>query len=283
MKSTRLPFLVFLLFPNFCLSTTFYFQRYHEPKKDSEEVSLSLLLYSGNIPDNDILILVMKTQPPSRCDEFGQPCSRTGNRPQQDVQYVYKEKDGKCIREEVTRRIDNPDSCSCVDFESCPPESIVVPTTFGFEDSTDDGSGLDFLDSTDFIVDDDSFRTDDSFRGHKKYNVRTSRGIRVRVKDTDDMPNGRRRPVPPVRPARKRTSVTSSPSPRCTSSQVCCRKNGINRRGSVRPSIPAEGSCGKRRACGIAPGKILHKKGEANVGEYPWSVSVIFLSESESE
>ena len=53
--------------------------------------------------------------------------------------------------------------------------------------------------------------------------------------------------------------------------QVCCR---LSRQGpSTTDSIPPNGSCGRRAACGVEPNRQKQPKGESNVGEYPWVVS----------
>lgn len=71
--------------------------------------------------------------PQSPCRESGGPCSggSNNNRPREEVTYVYKEKDGKCVREQVTTRLEDPDACTCVANESCPTESVVTTQTTG--------------------------------------------------------------------------------------------------------------------------------------------------------
>jgi len=73
-------------------------------------------------------------------------------------------------------------------------------------------------------------------------------------------PTVRRRVVPP-------------PSARCPSGQVCCRSSPATPSPPSTP--PPDGSCGRRAACGVAPRKIVPKRGEANLGEYPWMAIVL--------
>lgn len=75
-------------------------------------------------------------------------------------------------------------------------------------------------------------------------------------------------PVPSPRPTRRRVA-TPSPS-KCPDGQVCCR---LSRAGGPQTSVPQNGSCGRRSACGVEQNRQKQNRGESNVGEYPWVVS----------
>lgn len=185
----------------------------------------------------------------SRCLESVTPCSGFNNNhdrgSRQETTYVYRERDHKCVKESTKSRGDETDECSCLPRAFCPPDSVVntrkISRTTGRErKNNQDGRQL------------FPYNTDES--------------------ESDTIISDRR--VHSLRPSRRRLPVAQGRS-KCMAGEVCCKRQSTSNRRKIQPtpSIPKEGSCGKRSACGTAAAKIAYKKGEAKIAEYPWNVS----------
>lgn len=77
---------------------------------------------------------------PNGCQENQGPCSGNNNNnrgPKTETTYVYRERDGKCIREQITTKVEDPDACSCIARESCAAGDVVnVDNTSGVRVNT---------------------------------------------------------------------------------------------------------------------------------------------------
>jgi len=244
----------------------------------------------------------------SGCEQSQSGC---GSGSRVETTYEYREVNGKCIREPVRHEYDN--SCTCVPVDSCKATGFTTSTSN--VDVNVGGNvnvvvrrgkrSLDHLLDTifrDFVPNIDvRVNRRPTIFGNRDVNVNVGgpNGVRVGVNrpgrpfftfgigpdkptgfypgtwNTDtrngDCPNcggpGATRPT-------VRRRVVPPPSARCPSGQVCCRSSPATP-SSIPSTPPPDGSCGRRAACGVAPGKIVPKRGEANIGEYPWMAIVL--------